>query len=393
MNRKEFIRNSALFGLSIPIFSTLLAGCQKNEALFQDIPNDFDGKVLIIGAGAAGITAGYILARQGIDFQIIEAAPQYGGRIKKIEGFADFPIDLGGEWIHTDPKILSTLINDRTVDASIGIINYNPHDIYVYKNGRLVPRHFVNYFYAEHKFKDSTWFDFFDTYFVPKVRDQLILNSPVRHIDYSGDQVVVQTAQQTYTADKVIVTVPIKILQEGMIEFSPQLPSDFQEALGSIDIPPIMKVFMEFSERFFPDIILLDGLFQQNDILYDAGFGKDTNSHVLGLFTVGDLPAELTQLSDEGLKTWLLNLLDDLFDGKASQTYIKHVVQDWNKEPFIRGSYSYFEGAYNRTIETLRRPLGNKVYFAGEALTYSGHTATVHGASQSAYEVIEELLS
>ncbi|MEO1436502.1 MAG: NAD(P)/FAD-dependent oxidoreductase [Bacteroidota bacterium] len=392
MNRKEFLRNSALFGLSIPFFSTLLAGCQKNELLFEDIPSNFDGKVLIIGAGAAGITAGYILQRQGIDFEILEAAPVYGGRIKKIDGFADFPIDLGGEWIHTDPKILAELLKDPSTETTVDIINYNPQDIYVCRNNKLVPRHFATYFYAEHKFKSSTWFDFFDEYFVPKVRDRMILNTPVNRIDYSGDQVQIQAGQQTFKADKVVVTVPVKILQEGMIQFMPQLPNDFLAALDTIDIPPIMKVFMEFSERFFPDIVLLDGLFQQNDILYDAGFGKDSNRYILGLFTIGDFPAELTQLSEEDLKNRLLTLLDELFDGKASQTYIKHIVQDWNKEPFIQGSYSHFEAGYAATIDALRQPLDNKIFFAGEALTRSGNTSTVHGASQSAYEVIEELL-
>ena len=53
-----------------------------------------------MGAGAAGITAGHALSEKGIDFEILEASSVHGGRVKKTAGFADFPIDLGAEWVH-----------------------------------------------------------------------------------------------------------------------------------------------------------------------------------------------------------------------------------------------------------------------------------------------------
>jgi protoporphyrinogen oxidase len=52
-------------------------------------------KILIVGAGAAGITAGHALSEKGIDFEILEASSVHGGRVKKDADFADFPIDLG----------------------------------------------------------------------------------------------------------------------------------------------------------------------------------------------------------------------------------------------------------------------------------------------------------
>ena len=56
-------------------------------------------KILIVGAGVAGITAGHILAEHGVDFEIFEASATYGGRVRKVDDFVDFPIDLGAEWI------------------------------------------------------------------------------------------------------------------------------------------------------------------------------------------------------------------------------------------------------------------------------------------------------
>ena len=56
--------------------------------------NDEKAAVIIIGAGAAGLTAAYDLHRKHIPFHILEAHSTLGGRMRKLEGFADYPIDL-----------------------------------------------------------------------------------------------------------------------------------------------------------------------------------------------------------------------------------------------------------------------------------------------------------
>ena len=59
-------------------------------------------KVLIIGAGCSGLAAAKRLHENNIDFEVFEASNQIGGRIRKLEGFAnDFDIELGAEKIHS----------------------------------------------------------------------------------------------------------------------------------------------------------------------------------------------------------------------------------------------------------------------------------------------------
>jgi len=85
-------------------------------------------KICIVGAGVAGITAGHLLAEQGIDFDILEAHSTHGGRLKKLEGFADFPIDLGAEWIHIWAKARPLLVKDilEGVDTQHKTFEYKP---------------------------------------------------------------------------------------------------------------------------------------------------------------------------------------------------------------------------------------------------------------------------
>ena len=280
MQRRQFIQNTAMMSLGLSFLSTLFSSCGK-EDFAEDFEVNFNGKVLIIGAGAAGLTAGHILNKHNIDFQIIEASPVFGGRMKKLEGFVDFPIDLGAEWIHTEPSILAELLNEPDTNANVDLISYTPETIYLWNNGKLRKRNFFsNFYYGEYKFKSTTWYDFFADFIVPKISDKIIYNSPVKEIDYSGDKTIVTiTDGTTYEADKILVTVPIAILQNQSINFLPEFPADKISALEDIYIPPIYKIFIEFSEKFYPDVLFIGGLgaalgTTEENLYYDVAFPK-----------------------------------------------------------------------------------------------------------------------
>ncbi|MEL6695188.1 MAG: NAD(P)/FAD-dependent oxidoreductase [Bacteroidota bacterium] len=396
MTRKEFIKNSAILGLGLPFFSSFLTSCSQRSLFAGEINPSFNGKVLIVGAGSAGLMAGYLLKRYGIDFQIIEASSVYGGRVKKAANFADFPIDLGAEWIHTNPQILSELLDEEDAAADIDIIRYNPQSLWIWSEGKLKKRGFFTEFYSEYKFASTTWYEFFEQYVVPSIADDIIYDAPVATIDYTGDEVKIQTrGGDNFSGDKVIVTVPLTVLQNEDIQFTPSYPAEKKEALSQVEMPDGIKVFMEFSERFYPDLLGFNSLGNflnapdGERIYYDAAFKKDTSRHILGLFTVGAEATPYAEIAtDEELITYILAELDEIFEGKASQTYIQHVSQNWSQEPFIRGSYTHYEDYSVQQV--LAEPIDGKVYFAGEA--YPEASSTVHGAGISAFTAVEAIL-
>lgn len=158
-------------------------------------------------------------------------------------------------------------------------------------------------------------------------------------------------------------------------------------------MPDGLKVFIAFSERFYPDMVMFDNLFGDSAngerIYYDAAFGKATTSHVFALFTVGEPASAYTSLGTEAaIFEKVMGELDTIFDGKASQYYKQHMIQNWSAASFIQGSYSYGESS----PETLAEPIANKIYFAGEAMNRNGNTSTVHGAGESAYMELERML-
>ncbi|GAB5521362.1 MAG: hypothetical protein RhofKO_36130 [Rhodothermales bacterium] len=375
----------------------MVSACTANEVVSTSFDVNFNGRVLVIGAGAAGLTAGHALKQHNIDFTILEAADRYGGRVKAVTDFADVPLDVGAEWIHTDPSILATLLNDSSVEAEIDIITYRPETISSWQSGKLRQRNFFSNFYSEYKFKNTTWFSFFDRYIVPGIQDRLVLNSPVQEIDYTTNIVrVITTHGQVYEADRVIVTVPLTMLQNDSITFRPVLPAEKRTAINEVPMPDGIKVFMAFSERFYPDLLVFDGISgalgstDGERLYYDAAFRKGSTANLFALFAVGEPASVYANMATEAeLMAYILGELDEIFDGQASQYYRKHVIQNWSKEPYIQGSYSHYPNYDSHDV--IQAPVASKVYFAGEA--YAESDATVHGAAESAYVAVQAIVS
>lgn len=354
-------------------------------------------KIVVIGAGIAGITAGHILTKKNIEFEILEASSVHGGRLKKIDGFADFPIDLGAEWVHkwikAKPPLMESLLAGKNPDFET--FKYRPKTSSLWAFGRRWNVNFLRYLLTldDDKFVSSSWFDFLDKLVTPDLQEKIRYNTPVNKIEYANENVVLTTTSgEQYTADKVLITVPIKMLQQGYIDFEPALPEEKLKAIHKEQMPDGLKVFIEFSEKFYPNFLFMDSVFyslRNNYAYYDAALGKNSSKNILALLVDGKKSTQYTSLeNDEALINYVLNQLDEVFDGQATKTYIKHVVQNWSKEPFIQGTYSRRKAS----AKELSLPIANKLYFAGEAMNPNGKTIAVHGASESAYLMLDKML-
>ncbi len=365
MTRKEFIKICGILGVGLPLQFPLMS-CIKDDS----VAKPFNGKVIIIGAGAGGLSAGYLLQQQGIDFEILEASPCYGGRMKINTNFADFPIPLGAEWLETDTTIFQEIVNNSSVQVNINTVEDAPD------------RKFVNY----------SWYNFFEEYIVPSISNKISYNTIVQSIEYSGDQVVVGTQNGQHIADKVVVSVPLKILQDEDINFTPSLPQDKLDAINNTVIWEGFKAFFEFSTKFYNDgfQFQITPASDGEKIYYNASFGQNTSKNILGLFVVGTPAQDYISRSGIELKNFILNELDGIYSNQATPNYVSHISQNWNNEPFIKSGYMT-DNADWRTVRELGKSIANKIYFAGGAYTDGEDWVSVHTAAQSAKKAVEEL--
>lgn len=365
MTRNDFLRICGILGIGLPI-QGLLSSCTRDSL----DPQAFAGKVLIIGAGAGGLSAGYLLHQQGIDFEILEASSRHGGRMKVDTSFADFPIPLGAEWLETDPAVLQGIVHDPTVTVEVTTVPDDP----------------------DHKFVGSSWIHFYEQYILPSISGRIRYQEVVHKIDHTGSRVEVQTNGGTYTADRVILSVPLQILQDGDISFVPTLPPTKVAAILGMTIWAGFKAFVEFSHKFYPDDHVDPSTPAQNGqrVWYDAAYGQGSNRHILGLFAVGQPALAYQTLTGDTLRDHILAELDALFGQQATPAYIQHIVQDWNQEPFIRSGY-LSDHADWRMVRTLGEPVGNRLYFAGGEFTDGEDWVSVHTAALAARQAVEAI--
>ncbi len=78
-----------------------------------------DKKVIIIGAGPAGLTAGYLLSKQGIAVEILEADEEYLGGISKTFKYKGFLFDIGGHRFFSKSQEINDLWDELLPDDII----------------------------------------------------------------------------------------------------------------------------------------------------------------------------------------------------------------------------------------------------------------------------------
>ena len=444
MNRRKFLKQTTLLsigGLILP--SALLSSCRTNT-LFED--TSFHGKVLIIGAGAAGLYAGYILKSKGIDFQILEAAPNYGGRLGKLTGFANFPLDIGAQWMHGKNSIVGDLVKKSDTQITLDdsnekywfnneLVSSLPRDVTeIFEEEANVPdvsfeefavqkgfgneyKNIVeaiagdsgadasnisaywkimeeeNWSAGDEDFKfDATYFDLIEKEIAIDVQDHIQLNTVVKQIDYSGPTInVTDSNNNAYTADKVIITVPINILKSEDIEFVPALPTEKTTAFSKIGMDAGMKVFLKFSSKFFDENILGGSICAAYS---DDSIGKVQDDNILLAFIMGQQAEYLTSMgSDSAITNALLQELDTMYNGQASASFVASHVQNWTTNPFVRGAYSYSTVGMGDARKVASESFAKKLYFAGEAMNTNGHHQTVHGAIETGYREVINLIT
>ncbi|MGD1842829.1 MAG: flavin monoamine oxidase family protein [Thermonemataceae bacterium] len=385
MTRQEFIKALTLLGISIP-FTNLFANDKPSQK------STFTGNVLIVGAGAAGLSAGYLLKQKGIDFKIIEATNQPGGRMKVNHTFTDFPIPLGAEWITSDNIQFGQLVDTRKVLEKIKTTGYTQNDeYYVWHHGTLLRSTLDTLNYQ--KFIGSSWLSFFETFIVPSIYDHISYQEPVKSIDYTNDEIVVVSDKDRYTTDRIILTVPLSILQNKEIQLTPALPKEKAKVIENTAVWPGFKAFFEFEEKFYPSFVdyIIQPEIDGQVSLYDAAWGQASNRHILGLFSVGKPAKTYGSLNDSEFKNQALKEFDKIFDGQASRTYLKHITQNWSNEPFIKGAYISDYSA-PKNVAQLQTPVDNKLYFAGDAYTNGYDWGNVHNAIHSATQSVNKIL-
>ena len=431
--------------------------------------------IIVIGAGATGLTAAVELAEAGFSVAIVEARERVGGRLFTVhDPSLPAAIELGAEFIHgVQPEILEPLrkanipfeevngdnwcvqdekltpcdffsdvdeilqrMDDQTPDesfdsflshccpqASLGAKTHARNYVAGFNaaDPALVSVHWlVSEMRAEaaagggRSFRAhggySSWLGILQA----RLRELGVViqtNFIVQRVAWrrgSASISAMRDAQPVELQSKIVlVTIPLGILKApsdgaGAIAFSPPLPQEKLDALAGLEMGKVIRVVLQFQERFWELIRAEDQparlarmsfLFSQDEWFPTWWTMMPDPAPVITGWCAADC-VDRVEGQPMPVVRRALQSLGDLLGIKLMEMerlLTNAFFHDWQADPFSRGAYSYVKAGSANAPAILGQPLVQTVFFAGEATDVSGNTGTVHGAIASARRAVAEI--
>ncbi|MGV3459984.1 MAG: flavin monoamine oxidase family protein [Flavobacterium sp.] len=419
---------------------------------------------LIIGGGAAGLMAAHKLVKAGHKVTVLEARNRLGGRIHTLTGEQTFDhAELGAEFIHGNLPVTKQLLGEAGIRYyKSGFEMWQYDDGKFNQNEEFVEGWADFLTKLDELQEDMTMHDFLQKYFpgeenaelrkrvegyvagydtadardaatfslrnewnnedddaqylieggyaamvdylagsIRSAGNEIILDSPVKNIQWEHESVKVVTMNGAiYEANKVIIALPLGVLQSGGLSFEPNLPEQ-TNAFNGIGFGWIIKIVLDFDEIFW----------ESNGVNH-----LGTKEPVTRFFFTGEtVPTFWTQAGNKQLTGWLggppadarkgmsdeeildltLDSLAKAFDIAGSELKDKLTawhVANWTADPYTLGSYSYNKLESNTARNVLLTPIEDTIYFAGEYLYDGPAIGTVEAALTSGRDTAEKVL-
>ncbi|XP_048059434.1 lysine-specific histone demethylase 1B isoform X2 [Megalobrama amblycephala] len=215
------------------------------------------------------------------------------------------------------------------------------------------------------------------------------LNTAVQHVEYSGDAVkVTSTCGSHWSAQKVLVTVPLALLQKSVISFTPPLPERKLKAIHSLGAGVIEKVALQFPTRFWDSKIQGADYFghvppcPEKRGLFSVFYDMRPQGEECVLMTVitGEALVLVRDLQDTQVVNLCMSVLRELFQEQDVPDPVKYFVTHWSKDSWSQMSYSFVKtGGSGEAYDIIAEDVQGKLFFAGEA-TNRHFPQTVTGA-------------
>ncbi len=431
IGRRKFLKTS-LSGIALAAFPSV--------SFSQSNPD-----VVVIGAGSSGLAATAELMRRGIPVICIEGMNRIGGRCyTDTTSFNGLPADHGAHWLHAkkgnelykfglenkdkfkiynEPstsvvydgkskvsgssfwaiyKKIKNIYGDGGIDESL--MNKIPDSTkknvwFDTAHAAITARDFDNLSIADDSlnYEDNYWEsgnafckEGYGTLLAYYRKDVPVrLNTIVSEIKWDGKGVQIETNKGSIKAKACIVTTSVGVLRAEKIKFSPKLPLRKYEAFEGITMGPSNRVIMELKKKFvnkfkkdtnFYSKINSNGAKSPEGIGYGLLKMGGTN---LCLFALnGEFSRNLENDGSSAMIDFVINQLKSNFGSKFYDKYfVKAIATGWNNNPFTLGAYSGAVPGKASLRPRLKRPVGDRIFFAGEAT--AGAYGTVHGANRS----------
>lgn len=408
-----------------------------------------DVDVLIIGAGAAGISAAREFQRLGLSFRLIEARGRIGGR-----AFTDASLgpafDAGAEIIHfaqdnpwveiaqslkieldvsggrmggwqvysggrplgvlergrrwqafreMEARMAAVERSGRDMSLADAVASLEPDQRAIARSGLLLvlgedgERISVLDNQQLWNGPDYTTRGGYGALVAAYGRDVPVsLSVRAETIRWGQGGVEAETSAGTIRARAAIITVPVGVLKSGAIRFVPELPAATQGALAGIGMGALTKIALRLNgERFDlnDSTTLMDGTRSEAMTMIEMlPDGKPLAVAICG----GGFARGLGEAGEAAAIAHVTDTLAGMLGSGVRRAVTGGRLASWWADPLSRGAYSVCLPGQSAARAVLAEPVAARLWFAGEA-TAGGGSMTVGGATLSARKAAAECVA
>lgn len=205
------------------------------------------------------------------------------------------------------------------------------------------------------------------------------LREVVRRIAWNGPGVTLETSGGTLSARAALVTVPVGVLAAGTIRFDPVLPDALARAIDGIGMGAYTKIALRIDRARGADFADTIDIAASGEItsLEAWPFGRDLVIAYCG----GDFARALCAAGEAAAVAHATERLRAVAGADLAGAVTGGVLANWWSDPFARGGYSIARPGQRGARAVLRTPVGDRIWFAGEASAAEGGAMTVGGAT------------
>lgn len=321
-------------------------------------------KVVVIGAGLCGLYTAFLLQKKGIEVQILEANNRIGGRIKTITGTTDVTMEMGATWFGNQHRNLLEVFHT----LELPYFRQHTKGISLFETMSFVPpQKFEISDSEEPSFRIEGGTSTLITKLSTEIGIQYIrTNTKITAIKEENNQLIVTDSNGTsYSADKVISTIPPNLLVNSVV-FEPNLPENFTQLAKKTHtwMGESIKFAVEYKTPFWKLNNFSGTLFSQASIIqemYDHSTADNSGFALKGFLNGGT-----AVLSQEQRKEKVMAQLATFFGSEATN-YVAYYENVWREEPLTFQPYEQLVLAHQNNGHSLfKNPLQNgKLYISG----------------------------
>lgn len=196
--------------------------------------------------------------------------------------------------------------------------------------------------------------------------------------------------------DAVLITVPLGVLKDELIQFEPPLPSFKTNAIKRLGTGGLMKVAMEFPEQFWIDSDMF-GALRENVEKRGAFYCFWSLRGCIGKPILLGMVAEpfvqkMEGYSDKAIVAEAMSVLRRCYPGAPFP--IAHAVTRWSQDRYARGAYTHIPvGSSGEDYDLLAAPVEPFLFFAGEHTCRMNPTTCASGiisGLREAHNIVEK---